>query len=274
MSTYYKPHRKPDWNYGGNKWRLSRSKIDLFVSCQRCFYLDNKLGTARPPGFPFNLNSAVDKLLKKEFDIHRTAATPHPLMTAYGLDAVPFQDPRMEVWRENFKGVEVRHKPTGFTVSGAVDDIWVNPKGEVHVVDYKATSKDGEVSLDAEWQDGYKRQMEIYQWLLRGNGLTVSSTGYFVYANGRTDKKAFDGVLEFEVKLIPYTGTDAWVEGTLSDIKACLDSEVIPAVGKECDYCVYREAAGKMLAAQHGKTATKVTPSKEKDVHPDLGLFG
>lgn len=266
MSTYYKPNRKPDWNYGGPKWRLSRSKIDLFIQCQRCFYVDNKLGTARPPGFPFNLNSAVDKLLKKEFDIHRANATTHPLMKSYGLDTVPFQDPRMDVWRENFKGVEVKHEPTGFTVSGAVDDIWVNPSGEVHVVDYKATSKDTEVNLDAEWQDGYKRQMEIYQWLLRRNGLKVSDTGYFVYVNGRTDLEAFDGKLEFDVKLIPYTGNDGWVEKTLLDIKACLDSEVIPKVGNECDYCTYREAAGKALAAQHMKTVKPSAPVKKQPV--------
>lgn len=268
MSQYYKPHRKPDWNYGGPKWRLSRSKIDLFVECQRCFYLDNKLGTARPPGFPFNLNSAVDKLLKKEFDIHRTAQTAHPLMRAYNLDLVPFQDQRIDTWRENFKGVEVRHVPTAFTVSGAVDDVWVGKSGEVHVVDYKATAKDGEVTLDAEWQDGYKRQMEVYQWLLRNNGLKVSDTGYFVYVNGRTDLEAFDGKLEFTVKIIPYTGSDAWVEGTLADIKVCLESSAIPRPGPSCDYCVYREAAGKTLMAQHAIT-NEIQKKAEKIRKPD-----
>lgn len=275
MGGFYKPHRKPDWNYGGPRWRLSRSKIDLFVECPRCFYLDNKLGTARPPGYPFNLNSAVDKLLKKEFDIHRATQSAHPLMQSYGLDVVPFQDPRMDVWRENFKGVEVQHAPTGFTVSGAVDDIWVSPSGEVHVVDYKATSKDEEVTLDAEWQDGYKRQMEVYQWLLRRNGLTVSNTGYFVYANGRTDLEAFDAKLEFSIKVIPYTGNDGWIDGTLLKIKECLDSEVIPKVGDQCDYCTYREAAAKMLQAQHALTAKPAaTPKKVKDTHVhDQTLF-
>lgn len=247
MSQYYKPHRKPDWNYGGSKWRLSRSKIDLFKECPRCFYIDNKLGTARPPGFPFNLNSAVDKLLKKEFDIHRKNKEAHPLMAAYGLDVIPFDHADLNVWRENFKGVSFLHKPTGFTVSGAVDDVWVDPKGELHVVDYKATSKDGEVTLDAEWQDGYKRQMEVYQWLLRQNGFTVSDTGYFVYVNGRTDLEAFDGKLEFDVKIIPYTGSATWIEGTLADIKKCLDTPAVPAPGSDCDYCTYREAVGEGL---------------------------
>lgn len=260
MSQYYKPNRKPDWNYGGTKWRLSRSKIDLYVECARCFYIDNKLGTARPPGFPFSLNSAVDKLLKKEFDTHRAAKTTHPLMKAYQLKLVPFAHPKLDVWRENFKGVEVKHAPTGFTVSGAVDDLWVSESGEVHVVDYKATAKDGEVNLDADWQDGYKRQMEVYQWLLRQSGLRVSDTGYFVYVNGQTDRAAFDAKLEFDVKIIPYTGDAGWVEGTLKNIKTCLDSSSLPAPGVDCDYCTYREAAGKALQG----LVSKAPPPKKK----------
>lgn len=220
-------------------FRLSRSKIDLFVECPKCFYLDRRLGVSRPAGFPFNLNSAVDTLLKKEFDIHRAQKTPHPLMETYGIEAVPFQDERMDKWRENFTGVETLFKPANFVVFGAVDDIWQAAGGEVMVVDYKATSKDAEVTLDAEWQDGYKRQMEIYQWLLRQNNLKVSDTGYFVYANGKRDREAFDGKLEFDVKIIPYTGSGEWIEGTLMDMKKCLDSGEIPKAGPKCEYCKY-----------------------------------
>ncbi|MFQ5540792.1 MAG: PD-(D/E)XK nuclease family protein [Candidatus Paceibacteria bacterium] len=262
MSQYYKPDRKPDWNYGGPKWRLSRSKIDLFKECPRCFYIDNKLGTARPKGYPFNLNSAVDTLLKKEFDIYRAAQEPHPLFKEFSIDAVPFQHPKLDIWRENFKGVEVKHKGTKLTVSGAVDDLWVNPKGEVIVVDYKATSKNGEVSLDAEWQDGYKRQMEVYQWLLRQNGLTVSDTGYFVYVNGRTDVDTFDGKLEFDIKILPYTGDDSWVEGALVEIKKTLDSDALPEPGEGCDYCPYREAVGKKLIRYRKSGKGASTPKK------------
>ena len=242
MSQYYKPNRKSDWNYGGKRFRLSRSKIDLFRQCPRCFYVDNKLGVARPPGYPFNLNSAVDHLLKKEFDIHRAAGTAHPLMKKYHIDAVPYANDEIDVWRENFKGLEHCHRGTGFTVSGAVDDVWVNPRGELIVVDYKATSKDEEITrLEESWHEGYKRQMEVYQWLLRKNGFSVSDTGYFVYANGKKDKKAFDGKLEFDVTLIAYKGDDAWMEPTLSAIKMTLDG-VLPLSSEDCDYCRYREA--------------------------------
>ena len=243
MSSYYKPNRKSDWNYGGPKWRLSRSKIDLYVECPRCFYIDNKLGVARPPGFPFNLNSAVDHLLKKEFDIHRKGKSAHPLMAKYNVAAIPFEHPDIDIWRENFKGLEVKHKPTGFTVSGAIDDVWVNAQDELMVVDYKSTSKDEEITaLDQDWQDGYKRQLEVYQWLLRHMGFNVSSTGYFVYANGQKDRKAFDGKLEFDITLIPYTGNDGWIDKTLLAIKKTLDNTLVPLSGDDCDYCRYRGA--------------------------------
>jgi hypothetical protein len=76
-------------------FKLSRTKIENFIKCPRCFYMDRKLGIAQPPGFPFTLNSAVDCLLKKEFDIYRSKQTMHPLMEHYGLKAVPFRDEKM-----------------------------------------------------------------------------------------------------------------------------------------------------------------------------------
>jgi len=225
-------------------FKLSRSRIDRFLECPRCFYIDRRLGIDRPSGPPFSLNSAVDKLLKREFDIHRAAQTAHPLMKAYKIKAVPFQHEKLDDWRDSLrKGVEYIHTKTNLMISGGVDDVWVNGEGELIVVDYKATSKVGEVNLDAEWQDGYKRQMEVYQWLLRQNDFRVSDTGYFVYCNGDADKEAFDGKLEFSIKIIPYTGDDSWIEPTLMEIKKCLDSSEVPPSHPDCDYCKYRKAA-------------------------------
>ncbi len=250
MSQYYKPDRNPNWNYGGAKWRLSRSKIDLFSECRRCFYIDNKLGTARPKGYPFNLNTAVDALLKKEFDLHRAKNTSHPLMKEYGIDAVPFAHAKMDEWRDALRGGVTFDHPTGITITGGVDDIWINPKKELIVVDYKATSKDGKIeALEEEWHKGYKRQLEVYQWLLRKNGFTVSNTAYWVYANANKDKEAFDGKLEFEITLVPYEGNADWVEDIIQNIKKCLDGTALPDPSAECDYCKYRETVGKKLLA-------------------------
>ena len=245
MSNYYRPNRKYNlYNPDSTElFRLSRSKIDLFINCPRCFYLDRKLGVAQPPGYPFSLNSAVDKLLKKEFDLHRAKGTTHPLMKTYGIDAVPLAHDKINEWRDSLRGgITCAIDGSNIVVTGGVDDVWVSPSGEYSIVDYKATSKEEEVTLDADWQIGYKRQMEIYQWLFRKNGFKVSSTGYFVYCNGDTDKEAFDGRLEFNIKIIPYKGDDSWVEKTIKNAIDCLRSKEMPESGQDCDFCKYRKA--------------------------------
>jgi CRISPR/Cas system-associated exonuclease Cas4 (RecB family) len=243
MSQYYTARRTRNLFEPNSKvpFKISRSKIDLFLNCPRCFYLDRRLGVSQPPGYPMSLNVAVDKLLKAEFDIHRAKGSRHPLMKTYGIDAIPLAHEKINMWRDALGGgIQYLHEPTHLLITGGIDDVWVNPKRELIIVDYKATAKDGEVSIDAEWQIAYKRQMEVYQWLFRKNGFKVSDTGYFVYCNGDADKKAFDGKLEFKVRVIPYEGNDAWVEKTVTDTHACLMSDMIPESGPECDYCAYR----------------------------------
>lgn len=250
MSDYYRGKRSRNiYNPESEQaFRLSRSKLELYIECPRCFYIDRRLGVDRPPGYPFSINSAVDKLLKKEFDIHRARVSRHPLMEAYGINAIPAAHKKLDDWRNNFTGVEYFHEPSNFIVTGAIDDLWQNKNGEYMVVDYKATSKEGKITeLDMEWQDSYKRQMEIYQWLLRKNVEKVSDLGYFVYCNGRTDVKAFDGRIEFDVTLISYKGNDAWVERAVTDAKACLDKKNAPKSSPNCDYCRYRDDVASVL---------------------------
>jgi CRISPR/Cas system-associated exonuclease Cas4 (RecB family) len=220
-------------------FKVSRSKIDLFMECPRCFYLDKKLGISRPSMPGFSLNSAVDHLLKKEFDLLRSKKESHELMKKYHIDAVPFQHPDLEVWRENFTGVQFHHKPTNLLIFGAVDDIWVNPQGQLIVVDYKSTSTEKEISLEDQYKQGYKKQLEIYQWLLAQNGFEVSETGYFVFANASKSRPQFDGKLEFDIKIIGYEGDDSWVEKTVLNAIACLKGNQLPDSGENCDYCAY-----------------------------------
>ena len=243
-------------------FKVSRSKIDLFTECPRCAYLDLRLGVKRPSMPAFTLNNAVDELLKREFDIHRARGSRHPLVERYGLDAVPLADGRMEEWRDALRrGITYLHASTNLLIRGGIDDVWINPAGEFIIVDYKATSKKKGPRTEEDLYDSYKRQMEIYQWLFRRNGFAVSPTGYFVYVNGKSDAEAFDGKLEFDIELIPYTGSDTWIEPAIYDLKKMLMSDEIPPVGKAfgggpCDYCTYRENAGKTFLKQHKKERT------------------
>lgn len=226
--------------------KLSRTKIDLFLECPFCFWLDVKKGIKRPRGPGFSLNSAVDHLLKKEFDLLRNEKTAHQLMKKYHIEAIPFFHKNLDQWRNNFEGIKYYHQETNLLIYGAIDDVWMNKNGEIHIVDYKSTSTGVELTLDGEYKEGYKRQAEIYQWLFRKNNFLVSDVAYFVYANALKNREKFDGRLEFELSILPYQGDSSWVEPTIFEIKKCLDSEKPPKSAKDCKFCTYNSQVFKI----------------------------
>jgi len=261
-NNYWTERSKPYQPGQKAPYKVSRSKIELYKQCPRCFWLDLRLKIKRPDGPPFQINKAVDELLKKEFDSYRLKGEPHPMMLEFGVQAVPFAHDSLNTWRQNFVGVFAQHAPTNFHVFGALDDVWTNTGGELIVVDYKATAKQSDVTLDAEWQISYKRQMEVYQWLLRQNGFVVNDTAYFVYCNGRLDLDGFNNRVEFRTKIIPYTGSDTWVEPTLLEMKNCLESD-IPDMGKaamggDCDFCTYARARTELTLEAVKRRAQKL----------------
>lgn len=257
MSGYYRPQRVRNLfdPRSGEPYKISRSKLDLFIKCARCFYLDRRLGVGQPPGFPFNLNSAVDALLKKEFDYYRARQEAHPLFLEYKLSVLPFQHPEMEAWRDSLRrGIQAPVSETRLILTGGVDDIWFDTQTqELLIVDYKATSKAEAVTLDADWQKGYKRQAEVYQWLFRQNGFKVSDTAYFVYCNGRTDRDQFNRRLEFDISLLPYVGNTEWVEGVVQKAYECLCQDRVPEPRADCDFCQYTQALTEILK-NHAKS--------------------
>ena len=213
--------------------KLSRSKLELLFDCPRCFWFYAGRGIARPFGAPYTINNAVDFLLKQEFDEHRKNGTAHYLIEREGIDAIPYMHNDIDKWRNTFTGIQYHHPATDFLIFGAVDDIWVDSQGNLIVVDYKASgAKEGEL------YDSYKRQMEIYQWILRKNGFKVQNRGYFVYCRVNKDNGFSKGNLSFDIKVQPYDGDDSWVEDKILEAKRILDGE-IPMSATDCDYCLY-----------------------------------
>lgn len=194
------------------------------------------------PGWP--LNDAVDHLLKNEFDLLRKEGKPHALMEKYGIEAIPFSHPDLPKWRDDyyqFVGVCVLHQPTNLELCGIIDDLWINPKGQLHIVDYKSTSTSREISLEDEYKQAYKKQVEWYQWIFRQKGFAVSDLAYFVYANGLKGDRVFDAKIEFAVEIITHKGDDSWVEPTIFAMKKCLESDRIPDPSPDCEFCEYRK---------------------------------
>lgn len=226
----------------GKTFKISRSGIDSFIKCPRCFYLNKVLNIKDIGGPGFSLNSAVDELLKKEFDQYRINQKPHPITKKLNKNIIPYQHEDLELWRNNFKGVSYHHIETDLIISGAIDDVWLDTHtGQLIVVEYKSTSTSKEISLDdgTDWKEAYKRQIDIYQWLLRKNDFDVSNDSYFVYANGLKTPDAFNNNLQFETLLLDYQGSDEWVESVIIEMKSVLDLDTIPEHNENCETCSY-----------------------------------
>ena len=222
--------------------KLSRSAIEQYLNCKRCFVLVYK-HKVRLKTLPFTLNTAVDNLCKNEFDYYREKQEPHPLFLENNIDAVPFKHEDMDKWRNNFQGISYYDSDTDVHFYGAVDDVWVKPNGELILSDVKSTSKN-----NFDWEDtwnkyeypkGYRRQLEMYQWLFRKNGFKVSNKGYLVYFNGLKNEPMFNQVLKFELHLVELDCNDDWVSETLLEAKELLEQDKYPNGSINCDTCQY-----------------------------------
>ncbi|MAE33259.1 MAG: hypothetical protein CL493_02945 [Actinobacteria bacterium] len=224
---------------------MSRSGIDSFIKCQRCFYL-NKVGNIKDIGMPgFSLNSAHDELMKKELDIYREKGEAHPYMESLERNLIPFQHENMEDWRNNFKGVTYHHEKTDLIITGAIDDVWIDTDtNELVIVEYKSTSTQSVIDLNdgTPWKEQYKRQIDIYQWLFKMNGFPVADDSVFLYSNGIKTSKKFNDVMKFKTYILEYKGSTEWVEPKILEIKKVLDQMSLPNLNENCDTCSYVES--------------------------------
>ena len=232
-------------------YELSRSRIESFVKCPACFYLTQVKGIKFPSIPGFNINEATDVLLKRDFDKFRGAEKTHEFLINMDMGhLIPFQHPNFELWTQSLHfGAEGRmhfvHEASNLKVGGGLDDVWFNKNTEeLHIVDYKSTSQktDGkEISLDDKWKEAYKRQMDLYVWVMRKKGFNVSNIGYFLYCDGdRFSDYSFltqsDANMRFKISLLSYEVNLDWIEATLLNIRECLHMESCPEHNDECEY--------------------------------------
>ena len=232
-------------------YELSRSRIENFIQCPACFYMQQVEGIKFPSIPGFNLNEATDVLLKRDFDLFRGKNTTHPFLINQGLEhLIPYDHPDLNLWTQSLHfGAEGRmhfvHKQTNLKVGGGLDDVWLNTKtNKIHIVDFKSTSQkkdNGPISLDNYWSITYKRQMDLYVWVMTKKGFEVENTCFFLYCDGdRFTKNMFlnDEIanMEFKITLIPYKPDTSWIENTLIKIKENLSSRHRPIHNERCEF--------------------------------------
>lgn len=211
--------------------KLSPNSLNLFLECPCCFWLEKRLGIRRPPPYPYALNTAVDHLLKQEFDKYRGKGEPHPLLTANNIKAKLFPNQSLlNEWRNNLKGIRFYDTELGVTVFGAVDDILEFPDNKLAPLDYKSTG-----SKVAKIYDRFQIQMDIYTYLLEKNGYPTPKKGYLAFyvvdkENGFSDRLPFKKEL-YEIETNPSD-----VSQLLKDAVSILRRNVPPPHSIDCKF--------------------------------------
>lgn len=157
--------------------QISPNSLNLYLECPHCFWLDKNLGIKRPPPYPYALNSAVDALLKEEFDTYRVKNLPHPLLAENNIKAKLFSNQKLlNQWRNNFAGIRYFDPQSEATLFGAVDDILEFEGGKLAALDYKSTG-----SAAANIYDRFQLQLDTYTFLLEKNGYQTPRKGYLAF---------------------------------------------------------------------------------------------
>lgn len=259
-------HRGKFKNDVSEPYEISRGKVENYIRCKACFWLD-RVGGVHFPSIPgFNLNSNTDTLLKRDFDKYR-GMKPHPILLDNDLGhLIPFAHEDLKKWETSLhfglspNHFNTIHAETNLCFGGGLDDVWENTAtGELHIVDYKSTAQLGKEPkplnrefLNDKWKEAYKRQMDMYQWILKRKGYNVSNTGYFLYVDGQhldqdgmiDSKDTRKAYMAFNTSIIEYIGNDHWVEPTLKNIKELLHSTICPKHTPNCENSRFIDEVG------------------------------
>ena len=217
-------------------FKISRTKIDLYFDCKRCFYIDQKYGIKRPHGAALVINNHIVNKFKKNLEILRNTKTIIPettLISESGFTAL--DHPRVSHWTDPFKGIESFHKTTNMTVNASIDDIWTDDE-KCYPVIIKSISRESKDVENSIWP-GYTRQLSLYGHLLQNNDLEIGDFGMIVIINTENDLDHSN--LNFKFYIFKRNLELNWIDTTLSEIKILLENDNYPKISNNCKFCNY-----------------------------------
>jgi CRISPR/Cas system-associated exonuclease Cas4 (RecB family) len=220
--------------------QLSPSSLNLYLECPLCFWLEKRQGIRRPPPYPYALNTAVDILLKEEFDIYRAKNEIHPLFLENNIQAKLFPDQnKLNQWRSNFEGIRYYDTNLQATLFGAVDDVLEFPDGKLAPLDYKSTG-----SAVPTVYDRFQLQMDVYTFLLERNGFITPKKGYLAFYIVNK-KDGFGDRLPFRKELHEIATDTSYVQELFEEAVALLRKDMPPTHRQDCQFGKWFRQASK-----------------------------
>jgi hypothetical protein len=173
--------------------RLSKSQLDKFCSCPRCFWLHHRQKLDQPDMISSKVWKGVERIAQAHYQEHREARTTPPALIGKvpeGAIPVQFDEEQMKALRYWGKGLPF--KVDGITVTTALDDMlqwqfndnpeykypYTGDKTRYAVIDYKSKSK---LTDEAATLDLYRNQADVFDLACNENGYHTDGVVYFDY---------------------------------------------------------------------------------------------
>ena len=222
----------------GKAIQLSPNSLNLFLECPHCFWLEKNKGIKRPTPYPYALNSAVDELLKEEFDAYRSKKLIHPLLKDVNIKAHLFENQRLlNQWRNNLAGIRYFDDGLKATLFGAVDDVLEFDNGKIAPLDYKSTG-----SSASKVYDRFQLQLDTYTYLMEKNGFKTPRKGYLAFYI--VDKsRGFIDRLPFRKEMVEIETNPSDIYEIFKDAVACLRGETPPKHSQDCQFKKWLDGA-------------------------------
>jgi len=223
-----------------NAFTISRSKIDLFFDCNRCFYLDQKHGIKRPHGTPLVINNFVVNHYKNLINEFRIKQIVYPDSIKIKKKLIPTNIEALNLWNHPFKGISYVHKKTNFKIKATLDDVWqCSETKDFTPIIIKSTSRKKDINAETIWP-GYWKQLSLYSYLLSKNSLDMSNTGILIYLNALENNPNSIKKIDFELLIFEKILDLSWIEPSLEVIFKTLNSNEVPLNHNSCKYCRYQ----------------------------------
>ena len=212
--------------------KLSPSKLNLFLECPLCFWL-NENGVHRPSGpFP-SLPGGMDRKLKIYFDKYRKEGKLPPELRGKVEGKLFDNMDKMDVWRNARKGLSWTDE-NGDVLAGAIDDCLVDGKNFI-IVDFKTY---GGSEITKEKIDFYQNQMDCYTLLFEKNGLKHPGYAYLIFFIPVEIKE--NGIVKFNIEIKKVKTDSSRALKTFNDAIKLIKNKR-PKKHSECKFCAWAD---------------------------------
>lgn len=212
---------------------LSKSSLETFKTCPRCFWLEKNAKLKKPEGIKASIMDGIDDGMKQCAEYHARENKPIHYLSAFP-GAKPHPD-RARVaafmsWR-TFQATITAGSQQAL-IWGQVDDLIEWDDSRVSPWDFKSNGK------ARDWADYTVKynslQADMYEILLQANGMTTTGVAYFTY----TWPVCVDGVLGFDFQTVSIETDQNRALAIIEQAIDCLQGSE-PESDPSCEYCTY-----------------------------------